>query len=981
MVDQVLIGNPAKGLTIDRAPFVIDNDAFPTMINFYSWRGRIKKKRGTWLLARLQIQMQSVAADPTIWQEGPIVTLDGSGNGTANLITLYDLPLSSLTPGSFTLSDGTNTYTEPVPANGTLVGSPAGSGIINYMTGIITITGGASGGILIGTFSYFPLLPVMGLRDYVNSTATDNFPLLIAFDTKNAYQLNQTNVSTYFYNITYYKFTNVPFTWSGEDYQQFWTTNYSRAFWATNNKPGFHFVTGIYVSGSGTASITFNFKSGGVNYTTLREGSATTGDQIWFNEWTESGTTINGLTGYVSSNAGAASGDYVVTFPANQTVSGTGIAELLTNSIPGQDGIKWYDGDPTAGTGLPTGNMFGWVNFSPPLSALPYSIAQLPAAVYYLVGALAIVPFKDRLLFFSPRIQTSSGPVIHLRDTVIYSWAGTPYYTAPVPMNETFDVRAYYSDLTGFGGYLQAGISQAITTVTNNEDVILIGFSNRQTRLVYTGNDFEPFQFYAINSELGSLSTFSGITLDRGGLAIGTYGITETTQVSCQRIDLQIPDTIFDISNLNHGTERVNAVRDFFNEWIYFTYPTNSNPYVYPNQTLLYNYRDVTWAVFYENFTAQGTYRRSTDYTWGTLPFNSWDEWNTAWDAGVNTALFPSVIGGTPQGFVLVKGVETAEAQSRAISAFTENGGQTQITSNNHCVVVGNFVYFLNALGLTGINGLIGRVYEVIDVNNFIVDIPFPSGTYLGLGTFAVLTQPLVQTRQFPMYWEQGKKVRLGVQQYLLDTTPSGQITLFIYLSQDSNDPYNSGPIVPSVDVTNNSLIYSEILYTSPELYIQNSTNASLGKVGNGVLTTISFNYESLFGFTGALVPSSILIVIGTVATFTDNGIGGFAVTGTGIVGGSSVNYQTGIVTLVFSVAPNAEVSTTNFQYYYDNIQSTTAQAQRQIWHRVNTSLIGDTVQVGLTLTDMQMKNYAYATSEITLHAIQINVSPGPILS
>jgi N-methylhydantoinase B/oxoprolinase/acetone carboxylase alpha subunit len=54
----------------------------------------------------------------------------------------------------------------------------------------------------------------------------------------------------------------------------------------------------------------------------------------------------------------------------------------------------------------------------------------------------------------------------------------------------------------------------------------------------------------------------------------------------------------------------------------------------------------------------------------------------------------------------------------------------------------------------------------------------------------------------------------------------------------------------------------------------------------------------------------------------------------------------------------------------------TTAQTQQQIWHRVNTSLIGDTVQVGFTLSDAQMRDPNNAQMEITLHAMQLDIHP-----
>jgi len=57
MAETIQIGNVTKGLVNNRTAFNLANDAFPYLYNFYSWRGRIKKKRGTRLLGRLQIQV------------------------------------------------------------------------------------------------------------------------------------------------------------------------------------------------------------------------------------------------------------------------------------------------------------------------------------------------------------------------------------------------------------------------------------------------------------------------------------------------------------------------------------------------------------------------------------------------------------------------------------------------------------------------------------------------------------------------------------------------------------------------------------------------------------------------------------------------------------------------------------------------------------------------------------------------------------
>lgn len=868
MPEQIYIGNFAKGQITSREPFVIDNDSFPQLFNAYAWRGRVKRKRGTRFLGQLQFQVQSVlnAAPPKSWQEGQLALVADAGN----LISGFTLgSTASITPGSIAVIVGGQTYTD-LNEDGTLQGSGGGTGTINYATGAITISGGGIGP-LIGNFSYYPGLPVMGLRDFVSSAAASNYPLLLSFDTTFSYQINETNNPKNFYNVSYYKSTNNPVTWSGQDFQQFWTTNYQGALWATNNKPGFHFEAIATVTVGSPTTIT-----------TAAPHGLISGDVIWFNELTGADAgLLNGQTATVT-----VTGPASFTVPINtigKAINNTpGIFQTLTSTSKSGDGIRWYDGDPTSGSGLPTTTSVGWVNFAPPLTAATVSIDDKTAALYYLVGALAIVAFKDRLIFFSPWIQTSGGAPIQLIDVIIWSWNGTPYYTTLTPAGETSDIRGYYQDQTGLGGNLPSGLDLPIATVANNEDVLLVGFggNGRKTRFVYSGNDLNPFLLFNINTELPSDSTFSTINLDKGAIDIGAYGIALTDQQSSQRIDLDIPDSVFQIQGLNNGVQRVNAGRDFQQEWIYFSYPVFGSAWRFPTQSFLFNYRDNTWAVFYENFTAHGLYRPSTKRTWKTTGYKSWNAWKTPWNSGSNSPLFPNVVAGNPQGYVLIVGQGTSETTSGTIQAIITNVGLSQITSIDHCVAVGDFLLITGCLGTTALNGLIGKVIKIIDKDNFVIDLPFPAGTYLGLGKFSRLSKPLIQTKQFNPYWDQGRQVRLSVQKYLMDKTNNGQVTVNVYLSQDGNSVWND----PSLNVPPNSLLYSQIMYTSPE-----STNLGL-------------------------TPANI------------------------------------------------------------NLQMPTASTQAQVWHRFNTSLIGDSVQIGITLNDDQMRNTVFVQEEITLHGIHLVV-------
>jgi hypothetical protein len=1079
MGEKLLVGPFKKGLRNDVTPFNVDNDSFPVLINAYQWRGRIKRKRGTAFFCRLQRFFNSTSVSYNTGS--PTITLDGSGNG--NLITGFGLqPNATIIPGSVSITDTVSsvTYTDPAK-NGTL--SP--SGTINYSSGAIQIAA-AAGHTITAHFIYYPDLPVMGLRDFFASST--QFPAIIGFDPKYSYNI-LTTIPTAVYDVSFYKnpltasfpgyiqkTNETPVSWNGADYQQFWTINYQGALWATN---GIDYpFTGSTIGMQFKPIVAVTVTSGGppaiVNLQITGHGLVV-GDFLFINEVLTT-TGINLQTGYVIAVVDA--NNVTVEFPdATIATNGTGgIAQYLTNrSNPAKDCIRWYDGDPTNGsaTNPILNGTRGWINFQPPLSNLPFSIADKPAAQYYLVGARVIATFKDRILFFGPVIQASTGPPIYLLDTVIYSQNGTPYYTSSftgdptfantvytpilVPVNQTAAPNAYFEDVTGFGGNITAGVDQDISTVAPNEDALIVGFTRLEARLLYTGNDIVPFNFYIINSELGSTSTFSAITMDKGIFSVGGRGFIITSQVESQRIDLDIPDEIFEVSLFNNGSQRVCSQRDYINEWIYFTYPSSTITYVYPNQTLQYNYRDNSWGLFYENYTTYGTVRQSTQFTWATVGdfYPTWSDWNEPWNAGATNSLQPKVIGGNQQGFVLMRDMGTTEPSSlyiqnisfpvaitgatQAVSAvltavnqfvagqnITITGvvGMTQLNNNtysiisatpttitisvnstgfspyisggtatpsatfyvpNHCLNDGDYIQINGCLGTSSV--INGQIFSVnpVDKNNFNVFPPIPTGlTYLGGGLIVRMYVPFIQTKQFPTGWSMERKTRLGQQQYLFTRTPNGQLTLNIYLSQDADDAFNMGPIVPTDGPPNNTLIYSTILFTSAELYIQNCPNIPLGNVGNGSSLTYNFDLFTLFNIQFAeLIPGKAFIQVGNVATFTDNGTGGFTATGTGTSIGSSINYFSGMITLAFTVAPTSHPTIITFQYSVNNIQSPTADSQSQIWHRLNTSLLGDTVQIGFTLSDSQMRDITFANqfAEVELHGFILDCSASSLLA
>ena len=236
-------------------------------------------------------------------------------------------------------------------------------------------------------------------------------------------------------------------------------------------------------------------------------------------------------------------------------------------------------------------------------------------------------------------------------------------------------------------------------------------------------------------------------------------------------------------------------------------------------------------------------------------------------------AQFPDIIGGNQQGFVMIKDKGVHEGISQYISAITVSGGTVTITSPNHCLDSGDYLQITGVIGGTAtLNGTIVQILQIVDANNFNIDGPVPSGSYLGGGVYARLSNFNILSKQFPVFWTQDRKARIGTQRFLMDNSQTGQITVSIYGSQNSDVPMNSKAINPYI-------IYTNAMNTGPE-----------------------------------------------------------------------------------------------------DPEDTYAVSQQQIWHRVSNSFIGDSVQIGFTLSDAQMRNPLMNSVETTIHIIAFDLYPGPIL-
>lgn len=463
-------------------------------------------------------------------------------------------------------------------------------------------------------------------------------------------------------------------------------------------------------------------------------------------------------------------------------------------AIAERDGIRWYDGP---GAGL------GWVNFNPQLTVTPT----------YLTGGLIIIPYKDRLVVLNTLEGPSLAGTIRFAQRARWSQNGTPYSNSVVPpgiapVNQAGDSDAWRSDIVGKGGFIDAPTQEAIVSAEFIKDTLVVYFERSTWQLVYTNNETLPFIWQKINTELGTESTFSIIPFDRGVFGVGNYGIISCDSVNVIRIDQKIPDEVFQIQNINNGVKRVSGIRDYNAQLAYWSYPIridedgDSVTYdlTFPNQVLVYNYLDGSWAEFDDCFTCFGYWQKFSDVTWAQLPV-SWQSKMSSWNSAVLQGRYPDVIGGNQRGFVLVFSQLQLNGQnvpSIPISNITT--ATYTITAPDHNFTNDQYVMFTGITGVASTSPVSGApnniIYKVASAtaSTFVVVPVDPlqdvwSGTYTGGGVITHIPNIFIRTKEFNPFFESGKSLRLNFVEMYIDRTTAGQITGEFFTSDNTSTP------------------------------------------------------------------------------------------------------------------------------------------------------------------------------------------------
>lgn len=680
---QVLIGGyPGGGLTTDRKPLMLANEAFSNLQNAYVWRERTRKRLGTVGLGQLSRVFNN-----------EIITTVTTGV-PFNLYSSITSPITPETyaqiePGSVIINLNSGTIILNDQGNGILATSPpsASTGVINYLTGNVTLTflGGPYPATV--TFIYYPNLQVMGIwKEDISIIGIDQ---TIFFDTKYAYQY----VARHFQEL-------VPgTTWTGPNLSNgsntwfFWSTNYQGV---TPNQR-FFFTTNNYIN------------------------------------------------------------------PA----------------IPAFDPIRYYN--PVAST---------WTDLTPAVDS-----------TNFIFQCLIIIPYYGRLLMLNTWEGTSSSGAVNYYSRCRFSQIGNPVAA-----------DSWRSDIFGLGGFIDAPTNEAIVSAAFFRNTLIIFFEYSTWELRYIGEYGLPFIFERISSDFGAVSTFSTVLFDQGVMAVSDRGIIQAGSNGITRLDDQIPDTVFSFGIQNNAPDFVHGARDYEKELVYWNYldqSSASKTQVFPNTTLLFNYKNNTWAKFRDTITAFGTGQFNLGITWDSQT-TSWDDTSVLWDSPDDQQFVDYILAGNQQGFVSVYEDQDADPQieqntlfapSLSIYAFTLGGSPTLLTLTvpNHNLEDLEVIYISNCIWIggvdPGINNMIFNV-TVIDANTISLGewngtgygtfVPPSIPTYIGGGYIALLPVMNIVGKDFNPFQDKGKQFKLSYIDFQMDSNrsmpsiPAVTIQLFV---------------------------------------------------------------------------------------------------------------------------------------------------------------------------------------------------------
>lgn len=508
--------------------------------------------------------------------------------------------------------------------------------------------------------------------------------------------------------------------------------------------------------------------------------------------WNAAGEDVTGTNFFWSTN-------YWVSDGVNFTTSG--IKLFWETNGSGTSGVT---ADPPRITDGTT-----WLNFyNDTLPATNSPWAQIDAGPTWLTNWLCNLPFRGRMVVFNTWEGISATSAQNFSNRIRWSTIGNPFiaFAAGPPAK-----GSWRDDIRGQGGFLDIPTSEDIVSIGFVRDNLVIYCERSTWQLRYTGRSIAPFQIERINSELGSEGTFSAIQFDTSLVGIGDKGIVECDSYKSERMDIKIPDFVYQFNSLNNGVSRVHGIRDFPNRLAYWTIPLvayypniGNSKWIFPTARLVYNYENDSWAIFNDSLTTLGTFQLQSSPNWLQIT-QTWQQYEQTWlDDDVEDAL---IVAGNQQGFIEQLDQDTVNDVSLFISNIVTSGGNaTIITSPNHNMQDGFVIGISGILATTPGSDLNAGIYaiSVVDQNTFTLNsfnsvnnqfnlpvISTITGTYVGGGLINIRENFYVTSKKFN-FLDEGQNIQMGYLDILMDAIANGAISLNVYLNYDDVTPSNT---------------------------------------------------------------------------------------------------------------------------------------------------------------------------------------------
>ena len=418
------------------------------------------------------------------------------------------------------------------------------------------------------------------------------------------------------------------------------------------------------------------------------------------------------------------------------------------NDLSDSDPLKYWDGA-------------NWNDYTPQFNTA--------AATNVILTARIVLPFKDRLILLNVVENTGAYPGANIQygNRCRFSQNGDPIAPA----------TSFLDDVGGRGGYIDAATQEQIISAEFLKDRLIVFFESSTWELVYTGNEILPFRWQKINTELGVESTFSIVPFDQIVMGVGNVGIHSCNGASVQRIDDKIPDLVFNFKNSSGGVKRVQGVRDYYVEHVYWTFPSDDADATFPTQVLVYDYKNGNWAINDDSITAFGYFQNQVDRTWESSP-ETWQEADFPWGEASLSNKFRQVLAGNQEGFLFV--IDAQETRNAGVLQITDISG-VNVVAINHNLAVDDYIAIENVQGATVVT-VIQRIISIVDEDNFTVS-DGVTGTYTGGGTIARVSNPTMLTKQYNFFNEVGTNMSVNKVDFMVDKTEHGEFTVQVLAS------------------------------------------------------------------------------------------------------------------------------------------------------------------------------------------------------